>query len=237
MNNFHSYAELDEIGDALVRRYYPQKEYPPECVDVEGLAVDYLGLPVVYISFAEDDPDKIGFISDGRTPLRVYENGKAISRIFDKGTIVIEKALLSPKESGRRRFTIAHEIAHYLIDNSLETACFNRVFDAERIYSAKELRAFMTVGETQVDRLGAAILMPVSSTRMNVQRLSGSDYISIYGHNVIDHEERLLIRKLANTMGASVSAMTNRLRDLSLFEQRPIDEYVDKMVGKLGDTR
>ena len=103
-----SYDEIDELGEGLIREYLGIEANTSFCVDIEGFVTDFLGLPLIYRTIAEKDSDKIGFIADGITPLRVHENGSLVSRVFDKGTIVIEKCLRQEKESGRRRFTISH---------------------------------------------------------------------------------------------------------------------------------
>ncbi len=47
------------------------KRYNALCVDIEGLVTDYLGLVVVYENIAEDDPNKIAFLSNGMTALKL----------------------------------------------------------------------------------------------------------------------------------------------------------------------
>ena len=70
-----SYEELDELGEGLIRQYLGKEAERTCCVDIEGFVTDFLKLPLLYRSFAEEDSDKIGFIADGVTPLRVYEGG------------------------------------------------------------------------------------------------------------------------------------------------------------------
>ena len=72
-------------------------------MDIEGFVTDFLKLPLLYRSFAEEDSDKIGFIADGVTPLRVYEGGTVVRRVYPGGTIVIERCLRQEHESGRRQ--------------------------------------------------------------------------------------------------------------------------------------
>ena len=91
--NIFTYDAIDELGDELIRQYLGPAADKVFCVNVEGFVTDYLGLPLVYRAFAEDDPDKMGFISDGKTSIQVYENGTVISKVFPRGTIVIEKFL------------------------------------------------------------------------------------------------------------------------------------------------
>lgn len=70
-----SYDEIDELGEGLIRQYLGADAERTCCVDIEGFATEYLKLPLLYRSFAEQDTDKIGFIADGITPLRVHEDG------------------------------------------------------------------------------------------------------------------------------------------------------------------
>ena len=114
-----SYEELDELGEGLIRQYLGKEAERTCCVDIEGFVTDFLKLPLLYRSFAEEDSDKIGFIADGVTPLRVYENGAVVRRVYPGGTIVIERCLRREHESGRRRFTISHECAHYIMDRAV----------------------------------------------------------------------------------------------------------------------
>ena len=65
-----SYEELDELGEGLIRQYLGKEAERTCCVDIEGFVTDFLKLPLLYRSFAEEDSDKIGFIADGVTPLR-----------------------------------------------------------------------------------------------------------------------------------------------------------------------
>ena len=89
-----SYEELDELGEGLIRQYLGKEAERTCCVDIEGFVTDFLKLPLLYRSFAEEDSDKIGFIADGVTPLRVYENGAVVRRVYPGGTIVIERCHL-----------------------------------------------------------------------------------------------------------------------------------------------
>ena len=111
-------------------------------------------MPLLYRTFAEKDTDKIGFISDGITPLLVYERQKIVPTVYDKGTIVIEKFLRKETESGRRRFTISHESAHFVMDRTVPHANFHREYDSERIYTATELKALFNFKETQMTEWG-----------------------------------------------------------------------------------
>lgn len=149
-----SYEELDELGEGLIRQYLGKEAERTCCVDIEGFVTDFLKLPLLYRSFAEEDSDKIGFIADGVTPLRVYEGGTVVRRVYPRGTIVIERCLRKEHESGRRRFTISHECAHYIMDRAVPSAAFHREFDGERAYTQEDFKNLFSFRETQVDRHG-----------------------------------------------------------------------------------
>ena len=195
-----SYEEIDELGEGLIRQYLGKEAERTCCVDIEGFVTDFLKLPLLYRSFAEEDSDKIGFIADGVTPLRVYENGAVVRRVYPGGTIVIERCLRQEHESGRRRFTISHECAHYIMDRAVPSAAFHREFDNERIYSQEDFKNLFSFRETQIDRMGAALLMPRFMVH-NVMISHGcSSCIPVFGDSILKLTDKRLIRQMANTM-------------------------------------
>ena len=226
-----SYEELDELGEGLIRQYLGKEAERTCCVDIEGFVTDFLKLPLLYRSFAEEDSDKIGFIADGSTPLCVYENGEIKNRIYPRGTIVIERCLRREHESGRRRFTISHECAHYIMDRAVPSAAFHREFDGERAYTQEDFKNLFSFRETQVDRMGAALLMPRFMVRNVVAMYGCTDRIPVYGDSVLRTADKLLIRQMANTMGVSFSAFLIRLRELGCLCYRPLAEYITEEMG------
>ncbi len=229
MNSLISNRELDELGDGLVRHYLAHSgmQATARCIDIEGLA-NFLGLTVTYEIFAEKDFDKIGFLSDGKTPLLVRRGGRVVSFLFPLGTIVLDVSLHADKESGRCRFTIAHEIAHFMIDQHRPAAQYHRTFDAEKKYSVAEMNELFNIVENQADRLAAAILMP----RFTVDRALDDFYkgkrIPVYGQNVIAPKEDKAISRMAAQIGVSYSAMLIRLRQFGLLDYHTVDEYFEK---------
>ena len=150
MQVYVSNREIEQIAEGLV--YVTCGKPPPKRIDIDAVAA-YLGLTGRYEKFAESDPDKIGFTSDGKSALTVFRNGKKQRIIFPKETIVLDSFLQHPCESSRRRFTLAHEISHILINRADPThtaPCFNRVYDTERRYNLNELHERMvSVRQTQ----------------------------------------------------------------------------------------
>ncbi len=141
MKQFIPNRELDELGTEVVLTYLKKSGTAglPRCVDIEGIA-NSMGLNVVYETFAEDDFDKIGFLSDGITPLKIKRGNRTVPFLFPLGTIVVEADLRKERESGKRRFTIAHEVAHHILGRHNPVPQFQRTFDAERVYWGKEIK-------------------------------------------------------------------------------------------------
>lgn len=141
MKHFIPNRELDELGTGVVLTYIKKSGIAgfPRCVDIEGIA-NSMGLNVVYETYAEDDYDKIGLLSDGITPLKVKRGNKIVPFLFPLGTIVVEANLRKEIESGKRRFTIAHEVAYFIINRHNPVPQFQRTFDVERECSLAEMK-------------------------------------------------------------------------------------------------
>lgn len=223
--------EIDELGEGLIRRYLGAEADNCFCVDIEGFVSDFLGSPILYRTIAEKDTDKIGFISDGITPLWVNEDKKRVSKVFPKGTIVIEKCLRREGESGKRRFTIAHEGGHIVAERTLPQASYHREFDSERRYTPEDFRGLFNFREAQIDRMGASLLMPRFMVYNVLTRYGVPDGIRVYGDNILRAEDKLLVQDMANTMGASYSAFFIRLKELGLLKRCDLDEFISKEMG------
>lgn len=205
---------------------WSRMSHAPKCIDIVGVA-EFLGLNVVYEHFAEDEPDKIGFLSDGKTPLKVRRNGKVVSFPFPLGTIVLDTVLRADAESGQRRFTIAHEIAHYVICRHNPVPQFHQIYDTTRNYTAEEMKRHLTVEEMQADRLAAVILMPEATVKKVLLDFHRGYPVAVYGQNIIQVDDRKTIHRMAGCLGVSFTALFIRLRELGLLDYRPVSEYVD----------
>jgi len=232
-------AELEQVGEGLIRKYIGDKHPPPRCIDIEGFISDFLHLPIVYAPIAETDRDKIGFLSDGKYPLKVYEGGQIVERVFPVGTVVIDRFLLRDDRSGQRRFTLAHEAAHIIFERMSPLApgpCFNRYFDAEQSYSIYELRDRLNLCETQTDRLASVLLMPRFLTERTLAEHTGGHLIPVYGNGVLKSRDKVTVQTMANELGVSFSALLNRLRVLARLDYRDISEYIDSEMRFGGGT-
>lgn len=232
MRSYISYDELEELGETIVREYIKKtKRFNANCVDIEGLLVDYLGLTVVYETIAEDDPNKIAFLSNGKRPLFVIRNGKRVGVVFPKNTAVLDSVLLNENDSSRRRFTLSHEGAHSVIakQNPMQDiGCFHNEFDPQRIYTIAEQKELLSFSETQADRLGSIFLMPRFILKRVMKRHGYENGVNVYGWSVFAPEDKIKLRKIADCMGVSFQALVIRLKTLGLLIPQDLTKYLEK---------
>ena len=234
MKSLTSFQELEVLGAALAKKYTADTHrWNAGCFDIEGFITDGLRLPIVYERFAEDDPGKIGFLADGRIPLFILKNGRKEAVIFPRNTIVIERALLRTEESGRRRFTLAHEAAHYIMNKHvpLQTvACFHSEYDNEMSYSRGDMERLFSLNETLTNRLGTAILMPEWLVEKALKKYNSGKPVQYYDTGVFSQDTKLTVQKMADSLGVSFSAVINRLRELNRLKCRPLSEYLNMLM-------
>lgn len=232
MRSYISYDELEELGETIVSAYISKtKRYNTHCVDIEGLVTDYLGLTVVYENIAEDDPNKIAYLSNGKRPLWVNRDGKLQQVIFPKNTAVLDKVLLQERESSRRRFTLGHEGAHSVIakQNPMQdVGCFHNEFDPERIYSIEERKELLSFSEAQADRLASVFLMPRFILQKVMKQYKCEKGLPVYGWNVFAPKDKIKLRNIADCMGVSYQALVIRLKTLGWLIPHDLTEYLEK---------
>ncbi len=238
MTHFPSFKELDTVGEAYATSYLKNNLiFGATSFDIDGFARS-LGLNVIYEDFAEDDRTKNGFCADGITPLRVLRDGKPVSIVFPPSTIVLERYLLRPGEEKRRRFALAHEVAHLLLDKmtGIKTVgCFHSEFDIDQTLSPERMDRLFSMNEICTSRLGAAILMPRSMVIDVLKRHNKGKPLRCYDGNVFASEDRKMALKMADCLKVSFAAFVNRLRELNLLDYHPIDEYIAESM-KLGES-
>lgn len=84
-------------------------------------------------------------MSDGIRPLWVVRGNEKKQVLFPKNTVVLEKYLQTQTEIGRKRFTIAHEGAHFVLSKHIPAqtdayAAFHSEFDTDMVYFPEMLR-------------------------------------------------------------------------------------------------
>ena len=238
MTNFISQTEAVELCEAMLRLHLGRDAPTPDRIDIDSFVRDYLKCQILYETFAEDDPDKIGFAGDGRTSLRIKRAGKPMSAVFPFKTIVLDRRLLILEESTHRRFTLAHEAGHIIAMrlNPDSAACFHHAHDLEREYTLKELQERYTISEWQANTIAASLLMPIPVMRKALKKFNGGKRLPVYGETVFHPREKVILKKMAASLGVSFTALVIRLRGLGMLNHHSICEYIEKELCFGGDT-
>ena len=235
MKRFTTIEEIETLCEAMIKDFFKGRHYTNvQCVDIESFVKEYLNTPVVYEAFVEEDPGRLGFLSDGKRPLRIVRNGICKETVFPVGTVVIDRYLLNPREGARKRFTLAHEGAHEILNRHIPIqkspiAAFHSEYDSEMNYSSAILKEMMSFNEYLANRAASALLMPGFLMERVLRRYNDSRMIIMYldgDRAVLSQDQKLLIQKMADTMGVSFSALFYRLKDLDLFQTKPMEEYL-----------
>lgn len=117
--------------------------------------------------------------------------------VVKAGTILIDKRLLAKNRINRFRFTLAHELAHYILHSEYYLGVQEL---ASKISSESDART-----EKEADELGAALLMPLGRLKVAFKR------------NAYQIDRKELIYNLAQTFEVSAQAMEIRLKRLGLY--------------------
>ena len=232
MKRIVSNAEIECLGRELIKNCFGSSYHEKKEIDIDIFA-HFLNLRVVYASIYEDDMNRIGFLADGETPLKVRMNGLVEEVIYPKKTIVLDRFLWHAEERTKRRFVLAHEIGHYVIDRYLgvQHAGSYHTSLISGYMTGEEIRGCCTLAEAQANRMAAVLLMPEDLVLEELRREVGHDYITFYNDTLLTAEERKGINEILNHLSVSRDAFFIRLRELGLIRFGDGQDYVNMVFG------
>lgn len=237
MKYCHTNDEIDEIGESLIRLFNFDSYSKGQAVDIERFITDYLKYQIAYEYIAEEDAGKTAFLGDGKASLTVWRNGKRMRGIPPANIIVVDKHFAKDTMTAPRRFKLAHEAGHIIMDKlngNVVSSAYNNEFDGERTYTLQEFGELFNLKETQATLMGVALLMPKTLVTSMLVKLKGQKHITIYGNNVLIDSDRKIICDMAEHYMVSFKSIFYRMRDLKLFEYHLIDEYIAMNLGGIG---
>lgn len=223
--------DIERIAKPIIERY--KQSFVPErhlCYAVDSVQLaTLLGYQIEYVRITKDG-SILGQTSSGSIWTTIYDsNMNEVFFLLDGRTILIEERLLTAsKNIGRKNFTIAHELAHQII-NHLFPEMYgqqNRTFcDYRR--STKRVTDWY---EWQADALAAALLLPPDAVR---------DGMFVCG---LGEKMRLLSRKYSETnyyrfcdmadyLQVSRTALAYRMEQLGLLERNLLVEEAQSRRG------
>lgn len=198
---YHTNDEIDEIGEGIIRKYNYQAFIQGDPTDIEGFIADHLNYRIVYDRLADKDAGRMAFLADGKDTMWVWRDGKRVEVIPPEGMIVIDEFLRQEKNKTRRRFVLAHEAGHIIMDllnNKPVTAAYNNEFDCEQEYSLKDFAAMFNINENKATSMGVALLMPKTLVVNRVRAMiAPHKRIPLYGSSVLCDSDRAIISQVA----------------------------------------
>lgn len=226
-------SEIDEICESLIVDYLKKTNQTDiECIDIEGFLIDYLKYELDNETIAEDDPNKVAFTADGITPLKIRKGREIISRIYPANTVVIDKFFLRPDLSGVRRFTIGHECGHIVKERMYEKKCCASFYRDKRFVDTipgGEFQMYFKMEESQCDSFSAGFLMPRFLIDKTIGMFHSGSKLPIYGTCVLKSREKKAVKRMADSLGVSFSALFYRLRHFNLFETHDMNEFCEEL--------
>ncbi len=229
-----SRQQLEQIAEGVIRQYkqalVPEKHLcynvdPMELASLLGFTVDY--------QYLTRDGSVLGKTASGKMWITVYDSDKAEMLYgLDDRIILIEKRLLhSPRSVGRRNFTIAHELAHQIINRSYpeRSGVECRVFcDYRR--SAKPQKKVLDWHEWQADALAAALLLPPDAVRDAMFMFGLGEKLTVLSRKYSQYKyERFC--DMADFLQVSKTALAYRMEQLGLLERNLLVEEARKWKG------
>ena len=206
-----------EIMAAYLQKFGKRSEMP-ESININDFVVNYLGCTLIYENIYEKDC--LGYLSNGTRPLKISRMGEIRKIIFPKDAIVLDKYLLGPGQEAKRRFTLAHEAGHLVTfrinERPNSVACYHEQNGIVAL-SKNELLDRYNLQELFANRFAACFLMPADLVRQYVKLYFNCNNVTLDEYGKIRTYDMALIRKIAERMKVSISALTIRLEELDLY--------------------
>ena len=182
--------ECEAISEEILRSFLKNRYGEKEPIDISRFAIEYLHLNLEY-KILSPDKSVCGLIRDNCVDVD-YELGS----------------------TGRIRFTIAHECAHYIINHSVYKR--NVIFPED--YSACERLA---------DKIASCLLMPKYLMEYSAECANLKLPLTIYDNCTLKGYDYRNTKSASDLLKVSKSAYINRLKDLGKVS------YGDREIGKL----
>lgn len=128
-----SYDEIENLSLEIISDFNPELLKYPQAIDIEALGEFGLNLHIYYNDLSHNG-SVLGSIAltNGTCYLYDKENNDILIRDVKAGDIFLDNQLLNYKNEGRRNFTLAHEISHYItLKTIIEKALVNKAKDKE----------------------------------------------------------------------------------------------------------
>ncbi len=191
---------LESIGRKVLSEYdrsYLNGEV--KSIPIEKIAEQKYKLSIDFIQLTNNGRilGKTVF-DDGCTSYYDVDNQQYELLPVKRGTVLIDASLLDEKNNGRLRFTVAHEVAHWILHNNIYTGTYAN--------PALLTQSDDTCEEWQANKLATYILMPKGQVKR-----------AFFNTRTQMHTTQQAVAYLAKVFEVSKEAMKIRLQELKLI--------------------
>lgn len=213
-----SKVDIENLAKSVLNDFRYSTGIYTSFTPIDQLASDYLGLTVRFETLS-DDMSFCGVTAYDDTRLKVEVDGMKRVIEIKRNEIILNLEFLKASKiqslCGRRRFTLAHEVAHQILF-ALETqerkAHCRKIYSTRTTHSIRQLKTAEDWNEWQADYLGAALLMPKDGVTIFLRDLA---YGNIDTYPWDEREEfDYAIGMFCTYFGVSKSAAIIRLKNL-----------------------
>lgn len=228
-------TDFDDIATMVLREYMPYVLSSPQPLNVELLAKEAFFLDVSYARLSPMG-EVLGLIAFANTDFCPYGAKADEYMELQEGQILLDDSLVDGRVYGRRRFTLAHELSHWICHRSYHSpdnrryefrrgvvACRTENIEQNRRKQQERTDAYWE--EWQADNLAAALLMP-KDMFVEVCRDTFGKYGVFKGYlrkGVDDpHVAHEIIQEIANKFAVSFRAAQIHMKEFGFVNDRAI---------------
>lgn len=217
-----SRSDIEKIAARIVDQY--KKMYVPErrlCYRVEASKLaEMLRFKIEYVYISRDG-SILGQTSTGNVWTKIYDsNMSPLLFELDGSTILVDRRLLgNPRIEGRKNFTIAHELAHQIINRTYPEmyAVQNRTFcDYRR--SVEPKKKITDWYEWQADALAAALLLPLDAVLDSMFMFGLGEKMKVLSRKYSEAKYYSFC-EMADYLQVSRTTLSYRMEQLGLLER------------------
>ena len=203
---YHQDEALETIARMIISKYDPSLVYNPAPTPLEEIMEQVYGLTLDF-QYIRNNGRVLGetIFEDAMVPIYDKRNKEGYKLIPVKaGTVLIDMSLLNDNYDGRYRFTLAHELSHWVIDKQYFMHLGETAAMTGKVDTSSKVEAIL---ERQADKLASRILMPKCTLK--------KAFYQVYGKSAAV----LVVAGLADKYNVSRQAMGIRLEELGLLSR------------------
>ena len=201
---YHSDEALETIARKVISQHDPSLLDKPTAIPVDDIIEMTYGLTLEF-QFIRNNGRILGETVFADAVVPIYDRADSMGYkliTVCAGTVIIDATLLHKRNSGRFRFTCAHELAHWVIDKDYFVQLGETAAMTERTAKSSQVDEMI---ERQANRMASRILMPKCTLKKAFYRTNGT------AENIITN--------LATVYDVSQQAMEIRLQEMGLLQQ------------------